>query len=165
MKMKAIYKSILFGFALVFMLAACDDKHDEIPYSGPRDNAEKLAVGEYVGEWKRVNVRTNAEEFGDGKVVFSVNEELGNNVSVVNISSSMTLGLPDGIDTSVCNISRFSSGVLTYWNYTKFNPFGFTFNGKITPEGHATMSYTMVITDRKTHREITYQYTFEGNKQ
>ena len=164
--MKAIFKSILFGFALVFMLAACDDKHDELPSSGPRDNAEKLAAGEYVGEWKRVNVRTDAEESGEGTIVFSVNEELGNNVSVVSMtSSSLDLGLPEGVESSVCNISRLSSGTLTYWNYTKMNPFGFTFNGKISPEGKVSLTYTSIILNKKTHREITYVYTFEGNKQ
>ncbi|MDE6638859.1 MAG: hypothetical protein K2K25_07890 [Muribaculaceae bacterium] len=162
--MKEILKNIFLVLTLAFVFVACDDKHDELPYTGPRDNAEKLAVGEYVGEWKRVNVRTNAEESGEGSIVFSVNEELGNNVSIIGMESSLDLGLPEGVDSSVCNISRLSSGYLTYWNYTKANPFGFTFYGKISPEGKATITYTSIILNKKTHREITYLYTFEGTK-
>lgn len=162
--MKAIYKSILFCLTLLFGLVSCDDKHDELPSTGPRDNAEKLAVGEYVGEWKRVNVRTKDEESGEGSMVFSVDEGLGNNVSVVSLSSILDLGLPINVETSVCNITRLSSGYLTYWNYTKANPFGFTFYGKISPEGKATITYTNIILNEETHREITYLYTFEGTK-
>lgn len=162
--MKEIFKSILLGLTLVFVFAACDDKHDELPSTGPRDNAEKLAAGEYVGQWKRVNVRTDAEETGEGSVIFSVNEELGNNVSVISMTSTLELGLPENVESSVCNITRLSSGYLTYWNYTKANPFGFTFNGKISPEGKAVMTYTSIILNKKTHREITYLYTFEGTK-
>lgn len=143
-------------------LTACDDKHDEIPSTGGLDNAEKLVAGTYVGEWTRTNLETNAVETGSGSITFSVDEEKGNNVSVMTVSANgIELGLNE--DTSVCNITRLSSGDLTYWNYYASNPFGTTFYGKVSPEGVASMNYNKIV--RSGRREVEFVYSFSGRKQ
>lgn len=159
--MKAIYKYIFFCVAIMLGLTACDGKHDKIPPTGGLDNAEKLVAGTYVGEWSRINLTSNAVETGAGSITFSVDEELGNNVSVMTLQSTLELGL--GSDSSVCNISLLSSGVFTYWNYTGTNPFGTTFYGKVSPEGVATMTYNKLV--RSGRKEVEFLYSFSGTKQ
>lgn len=160
--MKAIYKSIFFCLSLLLGLTACSGKNDEIPPTGGLDNAEKLVVGTYVGEWSRTVVATGAVESGTGSITFSVNEELGNNVSVMTLDATgIELGVTE--NTSVCNITRLSSGDFTYWNYSGTNPFGMTFYGKVSPQGAATMVYTKIV--RTGRREVEYNYLFTGTKQ
>lgn len=161
--MKAIYKSIFFCIALMLGMTACDDKHDKIPATGGLDNAEKLAAGTYVGTWSRVNLSTGAEESQPGSITFSVDEEKGNNVSVMTIASGTDFDLGLNEDTSVCNITKLSSGVLTYWNATSTNPFGMTFTGKVDVDGKATMEYTKIV--RSGRREVEFNYNFSGSKQ
>lgn len=148
--------------ALLIGLSACDDKHVKIPATGGLDNAEKLVAGTYVGEWSRTNLSTNAVESGRGSIIFSVDPELGNNVSVMTLTSD---GIELGVnaESSVCNISRLSSGIFTYWNVSGSNPFGMTFQGKVTPEGVATMVYNKIV--RSGRREVEFSYTFSGSKQ
>lgn len=160
--MKALYKSFFFCVALVLGMTSCNK--DELPPSGPLDNAEKLVAGTYVGEWTRETVGTNTVEKGTGTITFSVDSEnYGNNVSVMTLTSD---GLDIGIDdpkTSVCNITLLSSGEFTYWNYTSTNPFGTTFYGKVSTEGVATMNYTKIVKEGR--RETEYNYSFSGIKQ
>ena len=160
--MKAIFKSIFFCIALVLGMTSCDDKHDKLPATGGLDNAEKLVAGTYVGEWSRTNLSTNAVETGTGSITFSVDEEKGNNVSVMTLSAN---GIELGVnaDTSVCNITRLSNGDFTYWNYSGTNPFGMTFYGKVSPEGVASMNYNKIV--RSGRREVEYLYSFSGRKQ
>lgn len=158
--MKAIYKSIFFCIALMLGLAACDK--DEIPAPGAPDNAEKLVAGTYVGEWSRTNISTGAVESGTGSITFSVDAELGNNVSRMTlVSEVIELGVNE--DSSVCNITRLNSGELVYWNMVGGNPFGMAFSGRVSPEGVATMDYTKIV--RSGRREVEYSYTFSGRKQ
>lgn len=159
--MKAIFKSIFFCVALVLGMTSCDNK-DEIPPTGGLDNAEKLVAGTYVGEWTRTNVGTGAVETGAGSIIFSVDESKGNNVSVMTLSSS-SVELGVNANTSVCNITRLSSGDFTYWNYTAANPFGMIFNGKVSPEGVATMTYSKIV--REGRKEVEFLYNFSGRKQ
>lgn len=160
--MKAIFKSIFICLTLILGLTACNN-HDEIPATGGLDNAEKLAVGTYVGTWSRVNLSTGAEESQPGSITFSVDEEKGNNVSVMTITSATDFDLGLDQDTSVCNITKLSSGVLTYWNATASNPFGMTFTGKVSVDGVATMEYTKIV--RSGRREVEFNYYFSGAKQ
>ena len=161
--MKAIYKSIIFTVALVLGLASCDSR-DELPPSGPRDNAEKLVAGTYVGEWTRTTVGTDEIITGTGSITFSVDSEnYGNNVSVMTLTAD---GIDLGIDepmTSVCNITILSSGEFTYWNLTASNPFGTTFYGKVDTDGIATMLYTKIVKEGR--RETEFSYSFTGSKQ
>ena len=158
--MKAIYKSIFFCIALMLGLTACDK--DEIPATGAPDNAEKLVAGTYVGEWSRTNISTGAVESGTGSITFSVDAELGNNVSRMTLAcDGIELGV--NADSSVCNITRLNSGELVYWNMVGGNPFGMTFTGRVSPEGVATMDYTKIV--RSGRREVEYSYTFSGRKQ
>ena len=160
--MKALYKSIFFSLAIMMGLSACTGKNDTIPPTGAPDNAEKLVAGTYAGTWSRTNLSTGAVEEGAGSITFSVDEELGNNVSVISVESS-ELDLGMNAPTSACNINLLSSGVLSYWNITASNPFGTSFNGKVSPEGVATMEYTKIV--RANRREVEMQYSFVGNKQ
>ncbi len=160
--MKAIYKSIFFCMALLLGLTACDDKHEELAPTGGLDNAEKLVVGTYVGEWSRTNLSTEAVESGSGSITFSVDESYGNNVSVMTLYSPV-IDLGVDADTSVCNITRLSSGEFVYYNLVKANPFGMTFNGRVSPEGVATMSYTKIV--RSGRKEVEFSYSFTGTKQ
>lgn len=158
--MKTIYRSIFVCLTLLLGFTACDK--DEIPPTGPQDNAEKIAVGTYVGEWTRTNLSTEAVESGTGSITFSTEEEYGNNVSVMTLVSSVVeLGVDS--DTSVCNITRMASGELVYYNMVKANPFGMVFQGRISPEGVATMTYTKLV--RSGRREVEFSYTFTGTKQ
>ena len=96
--MKTIYRSIFVCLTLLFVFTSCDK--DELPPTGPQDNAEKLAVGTYFGEWSRTNLSTNAVESGAGTITFSTDDEYGNNVSVMTLQSSeIELGVD--ADTSV----------------------------------------------------------------
>ena len=159
--MKALYKSIFFSVALALGMVSCDK--DELPPTGPRDNAEILAAGTYVGAWTRVVDGTDQVETGSGTITFSVDKEnYGNNVSVMTLTSD---GIDIGIDdpkTSVCNITKLSSGELTYWNQTASNPFGTTFYGNIGVDGVATMYYTKSV--REGRKTTTYNYSFTGTK-
>ena len=159
--MKAIYSSLFLCLAILLGLSSCDDKHDKIPPTGGLDNAEKLVAGEYVGEWSRTNLSTDVVESGAGSIIFSVDPELGNNVSVMKLQSTLELGVNS--DSSVCNITRLSSGDFTYWNYTGSNPFGMTFYGKVSPEGVATMTYNKIV--RSGRKEVEFLYSFSGTKQ
>lgn len=159
--MKTIFKSIFFCLALILGFTACDNK-DEIPPTGGRDNAEALAAGKYVGEWSRTNLSTGAEEKDSGSITFSVDEEHGYNVLVMEVESAgMELGVNG--NTSACNISRLNSGEMVYWNMVETNPFGMMFNGRISPEGVATMKYNKIV--RSGRREVEFSYTFSGTKQ
>lgn len=159
--MKPIYKTIIFCLALVTGLVSCDDKHDELPATGGLDHAEQLAVGTYVGTWTRTNLSTQVVETGDGSLVFEVDESLGNNVSMVTLTSDkVDLGVTN--KTCGANISRLSSGILTYWNVYTLNTFGTAFTGKINLDGEATMQYNKVV--RTGRREAEYTYVFVGHK-
>lgn len=159
--MKAIYKSIFFSVALVLGMTSCDK--DELPPTGPLDNAEKLVVGTYVGEWTRETVGTDEVITGSGSITFSVDENYSNNVSRMTLDASgIDLGIEEPM-TSVCNITLLSSGEFTYWNQTASNPFGTTFYGKVSTEGVATMLYTKIIKEGR--KEIEYNYSFTGKKQ
>lgn len=160
--MKKVLNTIFLCLTLVMGLVACDDKHDKIPPTGGLDNAEKLVVGTYTGTWSRTNLSTMAEESKPGSITFSVDESLGNNVTVITVESELDLGL--NAPTCAANISRLSSGVLSYWNVTtSSNPFGTSFTGKVSPEGVATMQYNKVV--RSGRKEVEFSYTFSGNKQ
>ena len=158
--MKAIYKTIFLCLTLMFGISSCSK--DEVPPTGPQDNAEKLAVGTYVGEWSRTNLSTQAVESGAGSIIFSTDEELGNNVSVMTLEST-TVDLGVDAANSVCNIARLNSGELVYYNMVKANPFGMTFQGRISPEGVATMTYNKIV--RSGRKEVEFAYTFSGVKQ
>lgn len=158
--MKALYKSIFFTVALMFGMTSCDK--DELPPTGPQDNAEKLVAGTYVGEWTRETDGTGEILSGTGSITFSVSESYGNNVSVITLDSS---GVDLGIDepmTSVCNITKLSSGEFTYWNQTASNPFGTIFYGKVSTDGVATLEYSKTIVEGR--KQTKYYYTFTGRK-
>lgn len=161
--MKAIYKSLFFSIALMFGMASCDK--DELPPTGPQDNAEHLVVGTYVGEWTRVTDGTNETITGPGSITFSLYTYEGNemnNVSEIKLdSSTIDIGIEDP-KTSVCNITILSSGEFTYWNQTAGNPFGTTFYGKVSTDGVATMDYTKTVVEGR--RQTKYYYSFIGSK-
>lgn len=143
-------------------LVSCDGKHEKMPPTGGLDNAEKLIAGTYVGEWTSENLTVPGIETGSGSMTFSVDEELGNNVSLINLDASINLGLGD-LNSSVCNVTRLSSGVLTFWNYSKTNNFGASFYGTVSTDGEATITYTKYRTVNRRERE--FRYTFIGRKQ
>lgn len=160
--MKTFLKSIFVCMLLLPMLVACDGKNEEMPPSGAPDNAEKLVVGTYVGEWSRTNLSTNAVEIADGSISFALTEDEANNVSVISVESAgMNLGVK--APTSACNVTRMNSGEFVYWNVVKGNPFGMTFNGRISPEGVATMDYNQIV--RSGRKEVEFKYSFKGVKQ
>lgn len=159
--MKTIFNSIFLCVVLMVSLSACDNK-DDLPPTGDPDKAEQLAVGKYVGQWERTNLSTQAVETGNGSITFSIDEEHSNNVSVMTLASDV-IDLGVDSDTSVCNITRMNSGELVYWNMVKANPFGMMFNGRISPEGVATMKYNKIV--RSGRREVEFSYTFTGTKE
>ena len=159
--MKALYKSIFFSVALAFGMASCDK--DELPPTGPLDNAEKLVAGTYVGEWMRETVGTDEVIKGAGSITFSVDPSYSNNVSKMTLDASgIDLGIEEPM-TSVCNITLLSSGEFTYWNQTASNPFGAIFYGKVSTDGVATMSFTKFLKEGR--KEVEYNYSFSGKKQ
>lgn len=163
--MKTFYKSIFLCLSLVLALTACTGKNEEMPPTGGLDNSEHEIVGTYVGTWTSTNTTTNDVVSSTGSVIFDWNEELGNNVSNVTIVSDdpKTLNLGAKTETSACNISKLSSGVLSFWNVYSLNPFGFTFTGKVTPEGDVTFNYSVAIVVK--HKETIYNIQFTGHKQ
>ena len=160
--MKALYKSIFFCVTLALGMVSCDK--DEIPPTGPLDNAEILVAGTYVGEWSRETDGTGVIETGPGSITFSVDaEKYSNNVSVMTLKSDeIDLGI-DQNTTSVCNITILSSGEFTYWNNMATNPFGTTFYGNVSTNGVATIYFEKIIKDGR--RETKYIFTFSGVKQ
>ena len=147
---------------IVQMLAACDGKHEEIPPMGAPDNAEKLVAGTYAGEWTRKNLSTEAVQSGAGTLTLSLTEDGENNVSVISVESNeLELGVK--APSSVCNVTRLNSGEFVYWNVVKANPFGMTFNGRISPEGVITMDYNQIV--RSGRKEVEFKYSFKGVKQ
>lgn len=160
--MKKILKYIFFSMLIMPILVACDDKHEDIPPTGAPDNAEKLIAGTYAGEWTRKNLSTDAVQSGVGTITFSLTEEGDNNVSVISVESA-ELDLGVKAPSSACNVTRLNSGELVYWNVVKNNPFGMTFNGRISPEGVATMDYNQIV--RSGRKEVEFKYSFKGVKQ
>lgn len=148
--------------AMMLTVTACDN-NDDLPPSGDPDKAEVLAAGKYVGEWTRVNLSTEKVETCAGSLTFTVDyEEHNNNVLVMKAEcADMPLGVNE--DTSACNVARLSSGEFVYWNMVQSNPFGMIFNGRISPEGVATMKYSKII--REGRRETEYSYSFQGTKE
>lgn len=163
--MKTIFRSILFSLALLIGFTACDDKHVKIPPTGGLDNAEKLIEGTYVGTWSSTNTSTGEAATATGSLTFSSSEELGNNVVAVTIVSDdpKAVNLGAKADTSACNVSKLSSSVLSFWNVYSLNPFGFTFTGKVTPEGDVSFNYSVAIVVK--HKETIYNFEFLGHKQ
>ncbi len=144
-------------------LSACSGKNEVIPPTGGLDHAEQLVQGTYVGTWSKTNLTTGEEETSAGSIVFSWNEDLGNNVSAITLTSEVADFLNMNADSSACNISRLSSGVLSYWNVYSLNPFGTTFTGKVTPEGTCSMDYSKIVVIKR--KETEFKYVFSGTKQ
>lgn len=163
--MKTLYKSIFCCLFLLLGLTACTGKNEEMPSTGDPDHAEELIVGTYTGTWTSTNTVTGAVVTASGSVTFSHSEEQGNNVASVTIISDdpKALNLGAKAETSACNISKLSSGILSFWNVYALNPFGFTFTGKVTPEGDATFNYKVAIVAH--HKETIYNFDFSGSKQ
>ncbi|MDE6480696.1 MAG: hypothetical protein K2L45_10545 [Muribaculaceae bacterium] len=163
--MKAIFRSIIFCLTLLIGLTACDDKHVKMPSTGGLDHAEKLIEGVYVGTWSSTNTATGETTTATGTVTFSSNDELGNNVVGITIISDDTKAVNLGAksDTSACNVSKLSSDVLSFWNVYSLNPFGFTFTGKVTPEGEATLNFETSVV--KNHKQTIFNVEFVGHKQ
>ena len=161
--MKTLYKSLFFGVAMVLGMTACDN-NDELPPTGPLDNAEKLVAGTYVGEWTRETDGTDEVITGAGSITFSVDSEnYGNNVSVMTLNSDIVdLGVTVPLKT-VCNITLLSSGEFTYWNQTSSNPLGVVFYGKVSTSGVATINFSKTVRDGR--KEVKYIYSFSGSKQ
>lgn len=149
--------------AMVVALTGCDDKHVKMPDTGGLDNAEQLVQGTYNGTWTKTNLTTGDVESSAGSVVFSWNEELGNNVAEITATTETSGFLNLKSESSACNISRLSSGILSYWNVYTLNPFGTTFTGKVSPEGVCTMEYLVKVVIKR--KETQFQYSFTGNKQ
>lgn len=163
--MKTIFRSILFCLTLLVGFTACDDKHVKLPSTGGLDHAEKLIEGVYLGTWTSTNTATGEVTTATGSVTFSSNDEVGNNVVAVSIVSDDTKAVNLGAksDTSACNVSKLSSGVLTFWNVYSLNPFGFTFTGKVTPEGDAILNFETSVV--KNHKQTIFNVEFIGHKQ
>lgn len=161
--MKTLYKSIFFCLALMLGLSACNGKNEVMPPTGGLDHAEELIQGTYVGTWTKTNLTTGGDpETSTGSITFSWNEELGNNVVNISIASDVADFLSISAETSGCNVSRLSSGVLSYWNVYSLNPFGTEFYGKVSPEGTCSMDYTKIVVIKR--KETEFQYSFSGNK-
>lgn len=163
--MKALYKSIFFCLTLLLGLSSCTGKNEEMPPTGGFDNAEKLIAGTYVGTWTSTNTVTGDVASASGSLTFSSSEELGNNVASVTIVSDDTKAVNLGAkaDTSACNVSKLSSDILSFWNVYALNPFGFTFTGKVTPEGNVNFNYSVAVVIK--HKETIYNFEFIGHKQ
>lgn len=151
--------------ALMLGMTACTGKNDVMPPTGGLDNAEKLIEGVYVGTWSSTNTTTGDVVTTSGSIEFASSDELGNNVVSVKIVSDnpKVLDLGAKAESSACNVSKLSSSVLSYWNVSGGNPFGFTFTGKVTPEGEATMAYEASVT--KNHKQTIFTIQFVGQKQ
>lgn len=141
-------------------MTACNDDF-ELPKTGDPDKAEHLAAGTYVGEWSRTNSSTGVVESAPGSIVFEVIDDCNNINSMTLVSNGLDLGVAS--NTSVCNISRNSSGALTYWNTEAKNPFGMIFTGSISASGEAEMIYTQIV--RSGRKEVEFSYVFKGVKQ
>lgn len=163
MKMKSIYNLFSICLVVLFGLSACTGKNEEIPPTGGLDNAEQLVQGTYVGTWSKTNQTTGDVETSAGTITFSWNEGLSNNVSAITITSETTDFLNIDTDSSACNISKLSSGILSYWNVYSLNPFGTEFTGKVTPEGVCSMDYTKIVVIKR--KETEFKYSFSGTKQ
>lgn len=163
--MKTLYKSIFFCLTLLLGLSSCTGKNDEMPPTGGLDNAEKLIEGVYTGTWTSTNTTTGEVSTATGTVTFLSNDELGNNVVAVSIVSDDTKAVNLGAksDTSACNVSRLSSGVLSFWNVYSLNPFGFEFTGKVMPEGEVVFNFQTSVV--KNHKQTIFDVEFIGRKQ
>lgn len=145
-------------------LSSCTGKNEVTPPTGGLDRAEQLVQGTYVGTWTKTNLTTGGDpETSAGTIVFSWNEELGNNVAAITVASETPDFLNLNTDSSACNISRLSSGVLSYWNVYALNPFGTTYTGKVTPEGDCSMEYNKIVVIKR--KETEFQYSFVGRRQ
>lgn len=156
---------MFFCLTLLIALTACDDKHVKMPPTGGLDHAEKLIEGIYLGTWSSTNTATGEVTTATGTVTFSSNDELGNNVVAITIISDDTKAVNLGAksDTSACNVSKLSSDVLSFWNVYSLNPFGFTFTGKVSPEGEATLNFETSVV--KNHKQTIFNVEFVGHKQ
>lgn len=163
--MKALYKSIFYCLFLMLGLSSCNGKNEEMPPTGGLDHAEKLIEGTYLGTWTSTNTTTGVSTTATGSVTFLSNDDLGNNVVAVSIVSDDPSAVKLGAkaDSSACNVSKLSSGVLSFWNVYSLNPFGFTFTGKVTPEGDVTFSYKVAVVVK--HKETIYNFDFVGRRQ
>lgn len=163
--MKTLYKYIFLCLSSVLAFSACTGKNEVIPPTGGLDHAEKLIEGTYVGTWTATNLNTGDSKTATGTVTFTSTDELGNNVVEVSIISDDTKAVNLGakVNPSACNVSRLSSGILSFWNVYSLNPFGFTFTGKVTPEGDATFTYEKA--NVVNHIQTKFSYTFSGTKQ
>ena len=163
--MKTLYKFLFLSVAMLCGLASCNK--DELPPTGPLDNAEKLIEGKYVGEWSYEYVEGGEFLQGPGTITFSLDPAYSNNVSVIEIYSDNIDFHEEVSKKSVCNVSLYSSGDLWYWNDYDGNPIGATFYGKVGSDESITMVFTRKIVVKEGRKEIvyTYNYSFTGQKQ
>ena len=68
--MKTLYSSLFLSVALAFGMVSCDK--DELPPTGPQDNAEIRVAGTYVGEWTREVDGTNEVTTGTGSITLLI---------------------------------------------------------------------------------------------
>lgn len=168
--MKAIIKSIFGCLALLLAFSACSDKNEVMPPAGAPDSAEKLIEGTYVGTWTSDNTNTGEITTSTGSIKFEWDEEqCSNNVSIVTFVSDDKKAVDLGLkaESCGCNISKNSAGILTFWNVYEMNPFGLSFNGKVSPEGELTITYEVKMKKRVNGRpvEVKFIISFKGNKQ
>ena len=167
--MKTLFKSILFCLTFVMLLSACDDKHEVMPPTGDRDNAEHLIEGVYPGVWTCFNTETSEETTATGSISFTWNEELGDNVSVITVLSDDKKAVDPGLsaESCGCNISKNSSGILTFWNVYTMNPFKLAFYGTVNADGEISFDYTITkkVRINGKPKEVSFDYSFRGKKQ
>lgn len=157
--MKAIFKYIFICLSFALGFSSCE-KDAELPWPGDPDGAEKQVVGTYSGQWSRLNNATDVTESDSGSVIFTYDEELGNNVATIQCVSALNLGLK--ADACNVNVTKRANGTIIFWNAVATNPFGMKFTGEITTDNQIKMTYHAIV--RSGRKEVEFDYSFEGVK-
>ncbi|MBD5266205.1 MAG: hypothetical protein K2M71_09695 [Duncaniella sp.] len=150
---------------LVLVLTSCRDE-PEIPDHGKKGNPEKETAGTYVGTWsKALRNSDDAPVEAQGSLILAATDE--SYVTVVTIDcASSEIGFNDksNFSSTDCRANIINqSAQYVFYNVLNGNAFGTPFNGTVSFDGTATITFSKTIKEgRKTY---TYDYTFSGTKQ
>lgn len=156
--MKNILSGMFFVLALSFGFAACsDDNNDTTVYE---TTPEIASAGTYIGTWTReaVGSETKTQE-GTLTLAPVEGEDVRPYVTNVKVESK---GTEFNLNKeSTANISYAGTDVL-FSNMNVTNGFGVKFNGSISADNKAVISFT--VTEREGRKTYVFNYSFEGVK-
>lgn len=148
-------KGLFLSAILAVSVSACREEVG-LPDNGTPNNPEIATAGTYSGVWTRTST-TGEVITADGTMTLAADEQY---VTVVTLSCPDIEEI-DGMH-SRANIASNALGY-AFLNRLSTNDFATTFNGAVTKDNVASITFKKTV--REGHKSTTYTYDFSGEKQ